>query len=234
MTLTRFLLASALTLLLAAAATAQPHGPRGDRGPQDLDGDGAISRAEFDTFTDEQFNRLDADGDGVISEEEKPQRSGRSGFRGRGEGRGDHAARHQMMAAGLVTRLADLDGDRAISAAEWQDFLAQLPLGADGNIDVEGFAEALPAPPEDGHRRHRARRGGEGAEGRAAEGQATGRPGPPRDRGQMLTRVLDTNGDQVIAIADFEELFAILDADEDGALSDEELPRFRHRGPRGG
>lgn len=56
----------------------------------DTDGDGVLSFAELQAvrpgLTEERFARMDANGDGFISEDERPRRSGR-GPRGRGSGR---------------------------------------------------------------------------------------------------------------------------------------------------
>lgn len=50
----------------------------------DADGDGSVTRAEYDLATSQRFDKLDADGDGVISEEEmKAGRRGKHGKRGR-------------------------------------------------------------------------------------------------------------------------------------------------------
>jgi Ca2+-binding EF-hand superfamily protein len=229
MTITRFFLASALTLLLAAISTAQPNERRGDHGPVDLDGDGSISRAEFDTFSDARFDRMDKNGDGLISEDEKPQHPRRPGHRGKGGAKGHHGEHRQMMGAGLLTRLADSDQDGTVTAGEWQDFLVQLPLDAEGNIDAASFAESLPSPEECTQcRKHHGGSGG----GEAGEGAR--RQGPPRDRSHMVSRMLDTNDNQVLETADFEALFTALDADQDGSLSGDEIPTPRHHRRHGG
>jgi len=42
----------------------------------DADGDGRITRAESRAAVAERFARMDANGDGMISEDERPQRGG--------------------------------------------------------------------------------------------------------------------------------------------------------------
>ena len=208
MTLTRLILATLLTLLLASASLAQP--PKGERGPQDTDGDGAISRAEFDAWSAEHFDRLDQNGDGVISEDEKPDRSDRIR-----KGIGSH----------FIVKAADADADGGVDAAEWQTFLSALEVDAEGAVDLDSLAEILPTPSE-GDRRPR---------GRAGAGDAD--RGPARflsraldaDRDGTLELAdfdalfasADTNGDGAITADELPERSA-------------HGPRGRRGGPRGG
>jgi hypothetical protein len=93
-------LAALAGLVLATAAEAQPVS-------MDTDGDGAISRAEWDSAQAERFARLDADADGSLTREELRAGMGnvRDGMRGR--------MRERAAAV-------DLDGDGAWSLAELQ------------------------------------------------------------------------------------------------------------------
>jgi Ca2+-binding EF-hand superfamily protein len=55
----------------------------------DADGDGQVSRAEFDDAHLERFNAMDANGNGVIDADEAPRRDGsRQGY-GKRDGKGD-------------------------------------------------------------------------------------------------------------------------------------------------
>lgn len=47
----------------------------------DTDGDSKVSRAEFDTFQDKMFTKLDKNGDGFISEDDKAKGDGEGVFK---------------------------------------------------------------------------------------------------------------------------------------------------------
>ncbi|SDG75519.1 EF-hand domain-containing protein [Alloyangia pacifica] len=82
------LIAAATALLLSATAlAAQPQGTAGNgpgRGPGDMikqmdaNGDGKVTRAEFDANSRAMFTRMDRNGDGVLSGNEltPPKRPG--------------------------------------------------------------------------------------------------------------------------------------------------------------
>lgn len=80
------LIAAATALLLSATAlAAQPQGAAGaGRGPgdmikqMDVNGDGKVTRAEFDANSRAMFARMDRNGDGVLSGNEltPPKRPG--------------------------------------------------------------------------------------------------------------------------------------------------------------
>lgn len=53
----------------------------------DADGDGVVSKAEYDAKADERFAKLDANGDGMLSEEEMKAGHRRGGKHGGGPGR---------------------------------------------------------------------------------------------------------------------------------------------------
>jgi hypothetical protein len=77
-----FIFTAGLTLALSGAAFAQPSGggqgsgkkgPEGKGGPvgmMDTDKDGSISRAEWDAFHAEMFQKIDTNGDGLLSADE--------------------------------------------------------------------------------------------------------------------------------------------------------------------
>ena len=201
-------------ILLAGATLTFAQGPDMTRGPHhlghlvadlDADGDGSVSREEFDQGADVIFGELDQNGDGVLSSDELPRFKGPR--HGRGPGRG-------KMAGAIVARAADGDGDGAVASDEWQAFLDSLEIEADGSIAEDSLRAALPF----------------GRKGTAeVPGSEMRRGGPPSG---ALSRMLDRDGDALLEIDDLSTVFAELDADGDGALQAEELPRFRgRRGP---
>ncbi len=153
MSFQKHLLVTGLIASLAGAAWAA--GPDGPRGPQDLDQDGEISRAEFDAWSNEMFETMDSDGDGVLQEEELPRARAREA---RDRGRG-------AFGGVILVHAADSDRDREVTAEEWEAFRAALEIDGDGAITPESLRAALPGPP-------RAR----GGRGRAddSEGRFTG------------------------------------------------------------
>jgi len=91
----------------------------------DADGDGIVTRSEYDAASAERFARLDADGDGALTREEL-----RGGFeRGRREFREERAER---MAA------IDTDGDGAWSLAELQAARPELTQEQFNALDRNG------------------------------------------------------------------------------------------------
>ncbi len=215
-----------LIVLLAAtvfgpAAAAQEPEARGSHflgglaADLDTDGDGVISREEFDRGTDVFFTELDQNGDGALSEDELPRFRGPR--HGRGPGMGHPGMGRPGMGRGafggmLLARGADDDGDGAVTSEEWQGFLDALEPAEDGTVTEDGLRAVLPAPP-----------------GRAAPEGGRGPGGHPG----RLTRLLDRDGDAVLEIDDLNAVFAELDQDGDGALGEDELPRFRGRRPGG-
>jgi Ca2+-binding EF-hand superfamily protein len=106
------------------------------------------------------------------------------------------------MGGGPLARRADADADGAISSAEWQAFVGRLDADGDGEIVFEEWHAAGPGDRE-----------------------------PRPERFEMILRHFDANDDGVLETADFDALFAELDADASGAIEADELPRhhFRHR-----
>ena len=196
------LLATAALTLLAAVAGAQDE--RRQRGPQDLDQDGQISRVEFDQWADELFTKLDANGDQVISEDEKPQRGPRGRF-------GRHG-NPEAMAGRVFVKVADDNADGTLDDGEFQVFLAGLETDADGALTEAALETLLPPRP-----------GREGFDGEAPEGLRT----------RIAGRLFDTDDDGAVTVDELNGIFANLDANADGSLTEDELPSFGRRGHRG-
>ena len=206
MSFQKHLLITGLIASLTGAAYAA--GPGEPRGPRDLDQDGEISRAEFDTWSAEMFETMDRDGDGILQEEEMPRARARE-------------AREQARSAFggvILARAADADRNQEVTAEEWETFRAALEIDGDGAITAESLRAALPGPSRD-----RGGRGGFGGRGRGSDSEG------------RFTGVFDQDGDGLVTFDDIDSIYASLDADGDGALTSDELPeRPQHRGGRGG
>ena len=215
-------------LLCAAAASAQPgRGMRsGHGGPghawdgfstrHDLDGDGGVTADEF-AASDSRFESLDRNGDGIITQDDFAE---------------IRAAASESFAGAFVSRLADTDRDHAVTADEWQAFLAAVDTDGDGLFATTDVVALFPGRPG-GESKLGGPRGGRrfdaGTEGTEGE---TDRP----SREDRLTGVLDEDADGLLEIGDLEAIFFDLDQNSDGALSGDELPgpRFGPPGRRGG
>jgi Ca2+-binding EF-hand superfamily protein len=105
----------------------------------DANNDGNITREEFLARPMQHFDRLDANDDGVISADERPQRPERQAQSGERRERGGRAS-------------PDTDGDRQVSRAEFAAMGARmferLDANSDGRVTRE---EAQAARPQ--HRR---------------------------------------------------------------------------------
>lgn len=108
---------AAFGLLSAGAALAQPG--------MDADGDGVITRAEYEAAAAERFERLDANGDGELTAEEF-----RAGSPRRGPGFADRSG--ERMAA------IDTDGDGAWSLAEIQAVRPEVTQEQFARMDRNG------------------------------------------------------------------------------------------------
>ncbi|MCB1053816.1 MAG: EF-hand domain-containing protein [Acidobacteria bacterium] len=109
----------------------------------------------------------------------------------------------------MFLRQADADDNHEISQAEWAAMVSGLPHDGDGNIDVEAlvasFLEDHPNAPQ------------------------------PPEGAPRLSEALDRNDDGLVNDTDFAQIFADLDADGNGTIQAQELPRpHRQGGERGG
>lgn len=212
--LTAGLLTAGLLVLPSTVLAQGPDdGPRGHfRGNHwehfserfDTNDDGAVSREEFQR-EDDRFERMDRNDDGQLTAEDfEGLERRRARFRGHGPG------------FGAMLHGADADQNREVSAEEWQSFL--VALDADGNGAIA--AEEIQAHGE----AQRELRG------------LPARPEPPAGAPDLLALAMeraDKDGDGTLETSDLQTIFDDLDANDDGNLDADELPRFRHRGPRG-
>jgi hypothetical protein len=128
-----------LGLVLVTVPVAAAEGPMAGRAFDRLDTnqDGRIDSVEIENARAERFKRLDADGDGVISETEQ----------GRAENRiRRRAAMREARLARQFERL-DANGDGAVSADEFTHSqpLARADANKDGAVSREEFEAAISA-----------------------------------------------------------------------------------------
>ncbi len=205
------LLAQTAAAPASAPAAGQPGQPgQGRHHPKlDANGDGVIDRAEaakMPRFA-EQFDQLDANRDGRISADERPQRRGDRMGRGPG-GPGDRMA------------ALDANGDGAIDRAEAAKAprLSQQFDKLDANRDGRLSADERPK-----HGRGEGGRGGRGGDrgARMAQLDKNGDGRFSRDELAGHERALTH--------------FAEIDANRDGFLTHEEMKTYHqaHRGERG-
>ena len=165
------LASSAVALLAAGAALAQPHGMHGD-----ANGDGDLTRAELNAALDARFARADTNSDGAIDESERSaMHAHRRAHHAEGRGgRGRHANRMARM---------DTNEDGVISRDEVTgralEHFDRMDSNSDGEIDA--------AEREQMRSRHRERR----AERRA------NRPNPDANGDGRITR--DEIGSRALA-----------------------------------
>lgn len=135
---------SAAALGLAVAAVQAPKGP-----PSDVDGDGQVTREEAMSHAVERFERMDADANGAVTEEEmkaardemrKARQGAREGKKGKRGGRG--------------FLRADTDEDGQVSRAEIMASAEARFDRADANGDGYLTKDEMPRRGERGGKGH--------------------------------------------------------------------------------
>ena len=102
----------------------------------DTDEDGKISREEA-PGRERMFERLDADGDGFITEAEA-MRSRRGGRQGGGRG-----AAGANAPSGVTLEMIDANQDGVISLGEWTELFATADCDGDGRVSAEEWKQLL-------------------------------------------------------------------------------------------
>ena len=190
----RTLLLSAALLITAPALAHDHKGPRAD-----LDGDGQVTRLEFDTQANARFDAIDTNFDGVLTEAER---------RAYGDERRDERRERRF------ERL-DADGDGSISRAEMEAADATRDARREerrermkARFDTDGdgmVSEAERAAAREARDARRAERGGDRG---------------PRMRGKPR---FDLDGDGAVTRLEYttahDALFARMDANGDGVLT---------------
>ena len=100
----------------------------------DKDGDGKVSRDEFNG-PDRFWDRLDSDGDGFVTEAEaKSMRRGRGQRGQRGQGQGG---------PNILLQRLDTDKDGKVSEEEWKAFFKAADKDGDGAVTAEELGAAM-------------------------------------------------------------------------------------------
>ncbi len=188
----------------------------------------------------DRFDRLDANNDGAISREELET--------GRSAGRLGRGARriHRGPIAGPM-KLADVDGDKAVTLDEWHTFVHQLDADGNGTIDESERAAMRPESLGDTHpglerrleRRDIRERATEdmlamftrldrnednviNAEDRRRAERTRGpraRGGRHHRIGREMTRAADVDGNDEVTRDEWSTFLATADSNGDGTLS---------------
>ncbi|MEM8996785.1 MAG: hypothetical protein AAGF23_18515, partial [Acidobacteriota bacterium] len=206
----------AFALCLAAAFALPLQAQTPESGAAGQSGD-AVTGAERPTFWGRFSATHDVSQDGVVSREEflqENQRFERMDTDGDGqlteadfEGMEGRRLKHRRGQRGGLIAGADLNRDGAVTAEEWASFESALDVDGDGLVSGEEM-RAL----RDVRRGEKAARFG-------------GRGGEKSGGGQLSRYDADQSGD--LDAAERAAIFTTLDADGDGTVSADEMPRGR-------
>ncbi len=169
----------------------------------DLDGDGRVTSEEL-AATSPRISRLDADGDGAISE-------------------ADFDSRRAEMATLRLVHMADNDRDGQVGTEEWTRFQEALDPDGDGAFEISDFHN-LHNPNHLKMEKTRRLHPGN------ADERFRGRSETERtDAREQMADVLDLDRDGQLSSNDLDLLFLSLDDDGDGVLQVQSFhprPRF--------
>jgi len=126
----RILLPLLPLILFSGLAAAQGFDPWERIKQYDADGDGKITKQEFQG-PERFWDRLDANGDGELTREEV----GKMRRRGRGE--------NQRGGGNGLMRAADTDRDGKVSKAEWDAYFKKMDENGDGQLDEGEMRAAM-------------------------------------------------------------------------------------------
>ena len=200
------LISSATALLMVGGIAVAAPGERGMRA--DSNGDGVISRAELTKSLEARFTKMDVNGDGQLSKEDRDAK------------RADRSAKR-----GEQFAKADANGDGELSQTEMEAARAERKASKFARADKDGNGKLS----QEEAQSMKGKRGGKGMRGK---GHKRG------GNGMAMMRDADTNGDQKISKAEFTTAaltrFDKADANSDGKLTKEERQAAHkaHKGER--
>ena len=145
----KFFIGAAIALSVPAIAIAQPGGERGMRA--DTNGDGLIQMSEIEAQAQQRFARLDLDGNGAITRAEATEAREKMQAMMAERRAGSEGKRRSMRggAEGAMFERADANGDGQVTFAEFStpmmERFATHDANGDGAIDASERAAAREA-----------------------------------------------------------------------------------------
>ena len=236
----RFVLAVAATALVGLGGTVYAASGPGQHGgmsfmrgmmfwSMDRNDDGFVDRSEFDKFRTKMFERMDADGDGQLSEQEMKNRHG-GGYGGHHQRRDHRGQRHGggRHNGGMMFWFLDRNTDGFVDRAEIDAYrtkrFEKLDSDGDGRITQDDMRNRMGQHGQ-GPRHDNSRHSGQRHQG----------GGDHSWRGQRLIERADANDDGAATLEEFlatePRMFARADTNSDGKISEAEAKEARR--PRG-